>query len=129
MHGVVDPLFEEHMECSNLIEDEFNYDTLSYCCKKLDYYSFRCDSENDNDVASHDVDNKVFDKVINENQHAPCNEFYDEYFKVTINPFAKFKGPFEDSRLVLDADIDDMCEYKSDFSFEYHPVMHKDTQF
>ena len=35
----------------------------------------------------------------------------------------------KDSRLVSIFDIDDICEYKSDCSFEYYPVIHKDTQF
>ena len=45
------------------------------------------------------------------------------------NPFADFKGPLEDPRLVSDSNIGDICEYKSDFLFEYHLVMYKDTQF
>lgn len=71
----------------------------------------------------------MFDKVVIEDQCAPCTKFYDEYSNVMTNPFADFKGPFENPRLVLDADIDDMCEYKFDFSCEYHLFMHKDTQF
>ena len=36
LHGVINPLFEEDMECSDLVEDDFNDDTLSYYCKRLD---------------------------------------------------------------------------------------------
>ena len=29
LHGVINPLFEEHMEVSDLVENDFNDDTLS----------------------------------------------------------------------------------------------------
>ena len=48
------------MECSHLVEDDLNDDTLSYYCKRLYFSSSRCDSDCDDDVASHDVDDKVF---------------------------------------------------------------------
>ena len=54
------------MEGLDLVEDEFNDDTLSYYCKRLDCSSFEYDSEND-DVASYEMDGKVFDKVVVEN--------------------------------------------------------------
>ena len=55
------------------------------------------------------MDNKVFDKVVIENQHEPCNEFYDGYSNMMAEPCDDFKEPFEDPRLVSDYDIDDMC--------------------
>lgn len=129
LHGVVNPLFEEHMECSDLVNADIDDDMLSYYCKRSNCSSSRCDNENDNDVASCDVDNKVLEEVVIKNQLAPCNEFYGEYSNMMANPFVDFKEPLEDFGLVSNIDVDDICEYKSDFSFEYHSVIHEDTQF
>ena len=101
------------MDGSDLVEDDLNDDTLSYFYERLDCSSFEFDSDYDNDVASDEIHNKVFDEVVIENKHAPCNEFYDEYSNVMTNPFSDFKGPFEDCGLVSDSNIDDICEYKS----------------
>lgn len=97
-----------------MIEDGFNDDTLAYYYKRLDCSSSGCDSENYDDVASHDMNNKVFDEGIIENRHAPCTKFYDEYFNVTTNPFADCEESLKDFGLVSDPNIDDICEYKSD---------------
>lgn len=92
LHGVISPVFEEDMECLDLVEDCLNDDTLSYYYKRLDFFSSRCDSDYDDDVASHEVYNKVFDEAVNENQHAPCNEFYDEeHSNEMTNPSTYFK--------------------------------------
>ena len=34
LHGVINTLFKDNLEVSNLVEDEFNGDTLSYCYNK-----------------------------------------------------------------------------------------------
>ena len=117
------------MECSNLVENDLNGDKLSYYYKRWDCSSSEFDSDYGDDVASHNMDNKVLDKVISENQHGPCNEFYDEYSNVMNNPFTNLKGPFEYLGLVWDVDIDSMCEYKSNCSFEYNPSIHKNAYF
>ena len=60
-----------------------------------------------------------------------ARNFFDEVSNRMANMFADCKESLEDSdsRLVSDIDIDDMCEYKSDFSFVYHLVIHENTQF
>ena len=60
LHGIINPLFEKHMECSDLVEDEFNDDTLSYCCEKSDFSSFVCDRECSDNVA---FDDEMLDEV------------------------------------------------------------------
>ena len=45
LHGIVNPLFEEHLEVSDLVELDVNVDMLSYCCEKLECSSSICDSE------------------------------------------------------------------------------------
>ena len=52
----------------------------------------------------------MFEKVVIEDQHAPCTKFYGEYSNVVANPFADSIKPLEDSRLVSDSNIDDICE-------------------
>lgn len=73
------------------------------------------------------MDDKVFDEVISENQHALCNDFYDELFNAKTNILTNCEEPFDDYGLVLDYDIYDMCDYNSECSFEYNPSIHKDT--
>lgn len=128
LHGVINPLFEEHMEVSDLAKNKFNDDTLSYYCKRSDCSSSKYDNEYDHDIAS-GYDNKVFDETVIENLPIPCNVFYDEYFNVMTNPLADFKESFEDPGLVLDSDVDDICEYRSDCSFDSYPIIQKDTHF
>ena len=113
LYGIINSLFEEHMECLDLVEDEFNDDTFSYYSERSNCSTFECDSEND-DVASDEIDNKVFDEVVIENLSAHCNEFYDEYSNMMDNPFSNFKEPSEVSRLISHSNIDDICEYKYD---------------
>ena len=71
----------------------------------------------------------MFDEVVIEDQHAPCNKFYGQYSNVIAIPFADCKESLEDSKLVSCIDMDGICEYKFDCSFEYHPVTHENTQF
>jgi hypothetical protein len=40
LHGVINPLFEEDMECLDLFENEFNDDTLSYLSNTLYWHTF-----------------------------------------------------------------------------------------
>ena len=61
LHGVINPLFEEDMEVSNLVGLDANGDTLSYCCNKLEYCSSICDIESSNDVSFCDFEDEVFD--------------------------------------------------------------------
>ena len=91
LHGVINPLFEEDMEGLDLANDVFNDDTLSYYCKRSDLSSSKCDGESIDEIASYEIDNKVFDKVVVENQHAPYSKFYDEYSNVITSPIANFK--------------------------------------
>lgn len=129
LHGVINPLFEENSEFSNLVELGINDDELSYCCEKSVYSSPECDSEYTNQNFNCDYEDKVFDEMVIENSPAPCNEFYDGHSNVKTNLFADCEEPFEDYGLVSNYDIDDMCEYQSDCSLGYHPDMHKETQF
>ena len=99
---------------------------LTYCCKRSDVSPSECDGTNINEIAFHDK-NKMFDKVVIEDQYTPCNDFYDDFFNVT-DSFADCEEPFEDPGVVSDNDIDDICEYKSECSCEYYPVMQKDIQ-
>ena len=120
-------MFEEHMDGLDLVKDDLNDDTLYYYCEKSYCSSSEYESEYDYDVASDDVDKKVFDKVVIEDQHTPCTKFYDGHSNVKTNLFSDCEEPFEDLGLVSDFDIDDMCEYKLEQSFEYNLTMHKDT--
>lgn len=46
------------MESSDLVNVDLDDDTLSYCCKRSDCSSSRCDSDCDVDVAYHEVNNE-----------------------------------------------------------------------
>lgn len=127
--NVVKKSFFEQMDGLELVEDDLQDDTLSYCCERSYFSSSEFDSENDDYVASHDMNNKVFHEVFNENHHAPCNEFYDDLSNVKTNLFADCEKPFEHYGLVSDSDIVGMCEYKLECSLEYTLAMYKDTNF
>ena len=130
LHGIISSLFKGQMECLDFLNVDLD-DTLSYYCKKSNCSSSRCDNDFNDDVASYDVDSEVLDEFFIEDHPTPCKEFYDEVSNRMANMFADCKESLEDSdsRLVSDIDIDDMCEYKSDFSFVYHLVIHENTQF
>lgn len=129
LHGVINPLFEEDMEFPYLVENEFNTDTLSYYYEKSDVSYSKYECESIEEIASHDINKKVFDEMVIENLLAPCKDFYDGHSNTKTNLFVDCEEPFEDYGLVLDYDIDEICEYHSNISFEYHPIMQKDTQF
>ena len=124
LHGIINPLFEEDVNSSDFVENDLNTDTFSYCYKRSDVSSSECDGSNIDEIAFHD-ENKVFDKVVIEDQYTPCNDFYNECFNVT-NSLAHCEEPLKDSG--SDSNIDDIYEYKSSCSCEYNPVMQKDIQ-
>ena len=82
---MINPLFEEDMEFSNLVEDEFNGDTLSYYCNKLDFSSSICDGEYSNDVALGKLEDEVLDRVVFENQRTLHSKFYDNSYEERTN--------------------------------------------
>lgn len=102
---------------------------MSYYHKRSNISSSRCDNDYDDEVTSCEIDNKVFDEVVIENHHAPCSDLYGEYSNVMTNPFSDCKEPLEDYGLASNFDIDYICEYKSNWSFENHSIINKDTQF
>ena len=78
LHGVINPLFEEHMELLDLVENDLNTDTLSYCYKRSSGSSSECDGESIDEIASHDMNNKVFDEMVIKNQHAQTYQTENE---------------------------------------------------
>ena len=54
LHGVINPLFEEHMELLDLVENDLNTDTLSYFYKRLGASSSECDGKTIDEIAFHD---------------------------------------------------------------------------
>ena len=63
LHGVINPLFEDDMEVSDLVEDDINCDTQSYCCNKSDCSSSICDRKYSNDATFYELEGEVLDEV------------------------------------------------------------------
>ena len=97
MHGVINPLFEENFELSDLVEPDVNDDEVSYYCEKSVCPSSVCDSEYVNDVA---FDNEVFDQVVVDDQLACISKFYDDYSHVIANPLYDYEDISEDFGVV-----------------------------
>lgn len=128
MHGVINLLFEEDFEFSDLVELGINDDELSYYYKRSNCSFSKYDSEDD-DVVSYEIENKVFDKVFIEDQHARYSKFYDEYFNVMINPFVDCEESMKIPRLSLDYDMDDIGKYKFEYSFNCQLARQRDSCF
>ena len=61
----------------------------------------------------------MFDQVVVDDQPACGSKFYDDYFHVVANPLYVCEHTLESFGLVLEFEDDDMCKYKSDYSFNF----------
>ena len=116
LHGVINPLFEEDMEVLDLVELDANGDTLSCYCDKSACSSLSiCDSDSNLNVA---FDDEVLDGVVFENQLAFHNKFYDDLCYMNTNQHFDCEDASESLGVISEADVDDMCVYKSDYSLD-----------
>ena len=128
MHGVINPLFEEDMEVSDLVGLDANSDILSYCCNKSKYCSSIYDIEFSNDVAFCEFEDEVFDGVVFEEKLTLHSKFYDDSYEVKTNQHFNCEDTLGGYGVISDFDDDVMCEYKSDYSFEIQLATFEEMQ-
>ena len=108
LHGIINPLFEERMEFLDLVNTNLDDDTLSYYNRRSDFFSSRCDNDNDGGVASYDVHNELLDEAIVEDQPTLYKEVYGEFSNMIANPFFDCKD-FLNPRLVSNIEMNGIC--------------------
>lgn len=118
LHGVINPLFEEDVEFSDLAGLDANCDTLSYCCNKLEYCSSIPDVEISNDAIFGECEDEVFDGVSFEEKLTLHGNFCDDSNEVNTNQHFNYEDTSEGYEMFSDYDEDVICDYKSDCSFD-----------
>lgn len=125
LHGIVNLLFEEYMDEHGLHNSNLNDDEMSICSEKSDYSFSHDGSGLEVDIAFCVDTNELHDMDYVINKSTPCSGCSSDYFHVISNPLFGCEETLENLGLVLEIDIDKICEYKSNFSFECQPVTHK----
>lgn len=113
LHGIINLLFEECIDGSDLSGFDLNDDTLSCCCKKSNSSSSKIDNDNDDDVAFCELDDEAFDEVIFVDQPILCNDLYGEHFDKVFNPLFGCEDSVEHVEVFSNLFVDDICEYKT----------------
>jgi hypothetical protein len=128
LHGIINPLFEEDLEGSGLVELHANGDTLSYCYNKSEYCSSICDVEFSNDIAFCELEDEVFDGNFFEEKPTLHSKFYDDSYEVKNNQNFNCEYLLGGCEVISNFDDNVMYEYKSDFSFEVQPTTFEEMQ-
>ena len=94
LHGIINPLFEEHLEISDLVELDFDDDALSNYYEKLDFFSSSYDNDCERDVAFND---EGCDQVVVEDQLTCNKKFYDDSYEVKFCKIVKMNFKVNDT--------------------------------
>lgn len=108
-----------------MVYSDFNVDTLSYCCLKLDCCSSSFDSDCNESVTFSD---EGYGEVYVENQLTCGSDSYDVFSHEVDDFLFDCDDTMESFGVVSKVDVDDMCEYKSNYSFDCQLVAKEKSQ-